>query len=125
GADEFSPLPRKLGDRLAQVAVVVDHLVDAEASFEQLGSVAGRGLVHVLRQLGGRRSKRAWRAGLNPLGAQRVDELAEEERDAMFHLRRGGVRRVPERDLFAAAGDELGAVTFEEVMQHGESGWDR
>ena len=45
--DRRLPLEGEIGDRLAKVAVVVDHLVDGEAVLQQLAPVLRRGGAHL------------------------------------------------------------------------------
>ena len=80
----------ELGDGLAHVAVVVDHLPDGEPDPEQLLAVSGRAV-------------EASKAAAGNLPAKCLGELVQEERDSVFelHLRREGGNG-PRGDLRAA-----------------------
>jgi hypothetical protein len=112
-------LLRELGDRLAQVPVVMDDLVDGEAIAEQLGPVdpgelcdlhLGRGTVHAGRR---RAALRAVAAAL-----EHTRQLVEEDGDSVLQLRGCRARRAARRDLHPASIDQLQPVGPQEFVQH-------
>jgi hypothetical protein len=115
-------LEREVGDRLAEIAVVVDHLIDGEALLEELAPVQRRRAA----ELGAVRRQAACPAGnlaaSHRLGAllqaQRLDELVEEHRYSVLQLRSGRFRHRPLSDLQPAPVDEVAAVLGQEFVQH-------
>lgn len=84
----------QLGNRLADVAVVVDDLRDGEPAREQVGAVAGRG--------GADRIGRGRCFGHLP--SKRLRQLGLKDRDAMPQLVNGGTRPGARRQLPPASG---------------------
>jgi hypothetical protein len=108
GADGDLLLDRRLGDGLADVAVVVDDLRDREPSREQLAAV----------QLGARADgPRRERLGRG-LQAKRLRELGQEQGEPMLQLVRRDGGPLPRRDLRAGARQDFALVAGDEVVEH-------
>jgi hypothetical protein len=113
-------LDREVGDRLAQVAVVVHHLVHAVAQGQQLPAVRCGTDGHLAA--GGRACARGARDLLAVgriafvLGLQRLDELIQEQRNAIGELRARGRTGRPLRDLGRAARDQLISVAGQKTL---------
>jgi hypothetical protein len=117
-ADRHLLLDRELGDRLAQVAIVVHHLLDGVIVPQQLGPVPDRAVID--HDLGGRSAPAGGRGGVagSVIGLEHVRELVEEERHAVGELGGGDERRAPGGNLPAATLDQLAPVDLEEFVQH-------
>jgi hypothetical protein len=107
--DVGAALRRELGDRLADVAIVMHHLADGEALLEKIAAVVDRAGPH-------RRRRR-----LQRLQSQRLRELIEKERDPVLQLIVGRQRHAPLQDLGARQGDQRFTMLGEKVSQHGSS----
>jgi hypothetical protein len=108
GGDGDLLLDGRLGDGLADVAVVVDDLRDREPSREQLPAV----------QLGaGADGPRRERLGRG-LQAQRLRELGQEQGEPMLQLFRRDGGPLPRRDLRSGARKDLALVAGDEVVKH-------
>ena len=104
-ADRRAELQRQIGDGLTDVAVVVDDLRHGEALKQQ---------VVPMQHARCRRSP-----GSNMAGAQRVDQLIQEQRDAVIDLSLGRRGNRPGRHLRSAAADDLFPVLGDEFVKHG------
>jgi hypothetical protein len=111
-------LDGELSRRLAEVSIVADNLVDRKATLKQFASMpcgaGGQPECHVMRSSVRRLADRAG----SLLPAQHLDQLRQEQRDAVVHLACGRAMRGPLGNLRAAAFDELRTIVFEEVVQH-------
>ena len=106
---------RELGDRLADVAVVVHDLLDAEPELQQVpamrgGALADGGLRVVTRPGGAIRSVRTLRL-------ERGRKLRQEVRHPVLQLGRIDGRRRSAGDLGARARDELCSVVPEKLIE--------
>ena len=113
-ADGRGFLEGQVGDRLAKVAVVMNHVFDGESMQQQFVAVAGRGLGHFRH----RRHPAGWARDFDPnigmlalLKHQRLDELLEEygNSETQFAFRGSGNGTHPNlgpasRDQFVAIG---------------------
>jgi hypothetical protein len=97
----------KLRDGLADVAVAMNDLTDAEPHVKQLSAMNPGGRLH---GFGGGGSH-----------GQTLDQLPEEQRDAVLHLGLGGDRVRSKGDLRPGARDELVIVLGQKLVKHGAS----
>jgi hypothetical protein len=115
-------LESQVGHRLAQVAIVMDDLVDGISKLQQLLAMRGGRHAH----LGEHRRHTAGCPG-NPLAGrafaglirlQRLGELVQEHRNAVPELARRGRPPRPARHLLLAATDQLVAIVREKGVHH-------
>ena len=123
--DLETALPGELRDRLAKIAVMVDHVVHAVAVGEQLLPVQSRRRAHQ-RRLGVAASRSSRDAlalgarGTRLLDAQGFDELVEEPGNpVLLHRGRRGLRGA-QQHLGLASPDELFTVIGKEYVEHAE-----
>lgn len=86
----------QLGDRLAQIPVVMNDLIDAEALTQQLLAVKGGGV-----------SNRVVIACRARAIRQHAGELVDEDRHAVFELERGRARSASHGDAITTASDQF------------------
>jgi len=120
--DRLTAIERQIHDRLAEIAIIVDDLVDGETLLQQLEPVLGSGNADLRRSApapaGAGNLEAAQRLG-SFFDLERADELGEEARYAVFERARGRRRRQAQPDLRAAALDQLFLISREEFVQHG------
>ena len=104
GADRRLQFHRQLGDRLADVPVVVNDLGDGEALETQIVPMAG-----------GRSAD--FRTG-QLSETQCVGQLVEKERDAVRNFRLGRRRYRPLPNLRSAPANDLVTMKCDEVVEH-------
>jgi hypothetical protein len=112
----------QLGDRLTQVAVIVDHLVDGKAQFKELLAMGRSADSHLgQRQRIAARSARylqALAAFVRFFGLQRSAQLLEEQRHAVLQLLLSGLSVRPLSDLRLASRDQFVAIVGQERVHH-------
>src|ERR1051325_5866000 len=111
----------ELGDRLAEISVVVDHLLHAVSEPEQLAAVQAGGPPRLdragrLQRVAENGVFRRRRRGL--LADQRLEQLVKDKRHAVLQLGRGCGRRGPLRNLQPAAVDQILPVRAQQLGKH-------
>ncbi|HEX5863106.1 MAG TPA: hypothetical protein VF014_02395 [Casimicrobiaceae bacterium] len=107
---------------LAEIAVIMNNLVNREPVLQQVVPVPRRSYAHLGQNL---RSAARWAgdlATLHGLGRlfdlERLDKLLEEEWYSVFELRIGRLGRGPLSDLYPASIDQCSPLGSKEFMQH-------
>ena len=119
--DRRTPIDRQFRNRLAEIAIVMDNLVDGEPVLQQLAPMTrsrradfGRHRRTTTRRTRNLSASKRF-GGL--LHAERLDELIEEKRYSMLKFRLGRGRGAAPGDLRLATPDKLGSMRREEFVQ--------
>ncbi|HEY0993303.1 MAG TPA: hypothetical protein VGD80_39900 [Kofleriaceae bacterium] len=115
-ADRLLLLPREFGDRLAQISVVVNDLIDGEALPEELAAVQRGCAIDVRAERVRIRRRLGRRCQL--LGPEHLDQLVDQDGDATPELGRRRRGRRPRGHLGLASSGQLGPVTAQKRVQH-------
>lgn len=114
-------LEGQVGDRLAQVAVIVDHLVNGEPQCEQLAAMLGRGDAHLGQSwstAGRPRNFPAFHRLARLLYAQGSYQLIKKHRYTVLELWFRGIPPGPFSDLISTTFGKLFRIMRKEVVQH-------
>jgi hypothetical protein len=96
------------GNRLADIAIIMDDLGNRKAGAEQVASVTSGGRTDGVGRKGRRRR----------LQAERLDELGQEQRDAVLDLAGSDRRPWPAADPIARPSNDDVSVQIDELVQH-------